>query len=352
MTRVAFAWPELPDYAARCIRAVIARRGEAISVVGTKPTVPIRDMERSLGQSVQWIETDDALITWSTLNVGRPDVLFVGGYGVPAFVNLEREVRNAGGKIVLMSDNNWQETLLRNTVGSLRHRLLFRRRFDAIFVPGASGARLAQSWGYRSNNIAIGLYGADPSLFSCGPPLMERPKTFLFIGQFIARKNVVGLAEAFVRFAANHSDWSLSLCGDGVQRDQIHSHPRISIHGFVQPPQLAQLLRTTRCLVLPSVEEHWGLVVHEAALNGCALALSRTVGAAEDLARQGENAVIFPAGDVAAIEASLSKVASWEGTHWAVAQRVSRERAAAFGPEVFADSVDALITRLHKAQIQ
>jgi glycosyltransferase involved in cell wall biosynthesis len=271
--------------------------------------------------------------------------LFVGGYTSPAFNALAREVRAAGGRVVLMSDNNWTGTLRQRTLDPLRHWLLLRRNYDGILVPGASGERIAASWGYGDDVIERGLYGADPALFTAGPPLVERRKAFLFVGQFIARKNVLGLADAFVRFAADHPDWSLSLCGNGAQKDEIPSHPQISVHGFVQPPQLSTLLRNVRCLVLPSLEEHWGLVVHEAALSGCALALSRTVGAAADLARP-ENALLFEPGDSAAIARALAQFAGWSDEQWAAAELSSRQLASAFGPNAFADGVERLAGQL------
>ena len=347
MIRIAFAWPGLPDYAARCIFAVKQGTHEPCHVVATRPDVPIEGMERSLGQSVHWINGKESRLSWESLNLQVPNLLFMGGYSVPAFNALAAQVRAHGGRVVLMSDNNWQGTIRQWTLDSWRHRLFMRYRFDGVFVPGASGVRVARRWGYRDDVIATGLYGADPVLFRAGPPLAERSKTFLFVGQFIARKNVVGLAEAFVRFAEKFPDWSLSLCGSGIQRGEIPRHPRIDVHGFVQPAKLAELLQSVRCLVLPSLVEHWGLVVHEAALSGCALALTTTIGAADDLAGA-ENSVLFPPGNSMAIGRALSEIASWSDQRWRAAECLSLQRAQRFGPAVFAGGVNMLRDRLIK----
>lgn len=344
MTQIAFAWPGLPDYAARCIRAMIDQ-GHSVRVVATRPNVPIEGMERSLGQSVYWIEEADRRATWSSLGAVVPDVLFCGGYSKPVFNSLAREVRDGGGHVVLMSDANWQGSLRQRIVDPVRHRFFFRNRFDGIFVPGASGERIARSWGYEPARTAQKLYGADPALFHGGPPVIERPRTFLFVGQFIARKNVRGLAEAFIRFADTNLDWTLCMCGSGPQVEQIPRHPRITVRGFVQPPQLAELLRQVRCLVLPSLEEHWGLVVHEAALSGCSLALSQNVGAVDDLARQ-DNAAVFQPGDTYAIQGALQEMAGWDKDRWHTAEATSRRLASGFGPEPFADSVVSLVHRV------
>jgi glycosyltransferase involved in cell wall biosynthesis len=345
--RIGFAWPGLPDYAARCIRMVIESNNSQVTVVATKPVVPIEGMEHSLGQRVHWVEGNKA-ISWAALGTVPSDILFVGGYSLPAFNALASEVREAGGKVVLMSDNNWTNSIIQKVVEPIRHRLMFRHRFDGIFVPGVSGERVAKSWGYSPTETASGLYGADSSLFHGGKALHERGKTILSVGQFIERKNVVGLAEAFVQVADKMPGWKLALCGSGPLANRLPVHPRVEVHGFVQPTQLADMLRSARCLVLPSIEEHWGLVVHEAALSGCALALSKTVGAADDLARP-ENALLFPPGQINPIAAAILEISRWNDLRWEAAEAMSRRLAAGFGPARFVAGVERLTAKLQGA---
>ena len=79
--------------------------------------------------------------------------------------------------------------------------------------------------------------------------------------------------------------WSLHLYGSGPLKDELvrMADGGVHVHPFVQPEQLAGLYHEARAFCLPSLEEHWGVVVHEAALSGCVLLLSNSVGAAEDL---------------------------------------------------------------------
>ena len=339
MSGIAFAWPGFPDYAARCIRAVILRSPSPVSVIATRASVPVEGVEQSLGQPVHWISDTNRGITWQQLGMDRPDLLFVGGYSTPAFDALASSCRRQGGKVVLNSDNNWQATWRQSTLDPLRHRLLLRHKYDGMFVPGQSGLHFARIMGYPPDRTLTGLLGADPDLFHGGPPLPSLPKTFLFAGTFNANKNVPGLAEAFIRFAGDHRDWELVLCGNGPLRTHLPQHPQLIVHDFVQPIRLAELMRYARCLVLPSLEEHWGLVVHEAALSGCALAVSDAVGAKADLARP-ENAVLFRPGDARSIEQAVRIIASWDSEAWASAENMSRKLAMQFGPEKFADSIE------------
>jgi glycosyltransferase involved in cell wall biosynthesis len=338
MSDLVFLWPGFPDYAARLVRRVI-EGGRQVQVIATAPSVPIEGMERSLGQKVYWI-APDAEVSFANFGLESPRTLFQGGYHIPAFNALGRETRRAEGRIILMADNNWTNSLRQRVIDPLRHRLLFTRDFDGVLVPGASGVMWARKMGY-TGPVKTGMYGADPSLFRPGPRLAQRPKRLFFVGQFVERKNVLGLAKAFATVADSFKDWKLILCGSGEQRGAIPDHPQIIIEGFVQPEQLSAKLREARALVLPSCEEHWGMVVHEAALSGAALVLSSAIGAAEDLATS-DNSVIFPPGDTRALAAALAEVMSWDDARLATAERVSLERARAFSPARFAAAVAEL----------
>jgi glycosyltransferase involved in cell wall biosynthesis len=85
----------------------------------------------------------------------------------------------------------------------------------------------------------------------------------------------VPLARAFARIAHRLPDWELCLYGSGPLQSAI-SHPRIKVHGFIQPEQLGSLYRQARIFALPSFSEAWGVVVHEAALSGCRAPAFRT----------------------------------------------------------------------------
>lgn len=345
MIHVVFAWPGLPDYAARAIAAVIRSGIARVTVIATRPSVPIKGMEESLGQPVCWVETNDRNISWQSLGIESPDMMFVGGWRVASFNRLVAECRRTSVPVVLMSDNTWKDNAYHRFLDLLRHRIFFRRCYNAVFVPGQSAERYVKFLGYSPDRIRLGLYGIDASLFQLGPKMEQRAKQMMFVGQFIERKNVVGLSTAFARFADDNPQWILQMCGSGPLRDSIAKHPNIVVRNFVQPRELAQMLRSSRVLVLPSLKEHWALVIHEAALSGCALALSDVNGSIPELATQ-DNSVIFPTGSEPAIEIALREFAEWDAARWEAARLVSYERASHFGPGRFAAVVAEFIDTL------
>jgi hypothetical protein len=177
--KIAIAWNGLPFYGARIIRAGIEKLGEPVYVIGSKPTVPIEGMEQALGQSIHWIDANSSC-SWSQLEVPVPKIFIHTGWSYPAFNNLGEEVRKQGGQVVSMIDNCWKNSP-KQWIGAIVFRTVYRRWFDAIWVPGRSAEKLCCFLGMPSEKIYQGLYGSDPNVFSPGLPLSEREKKFIFV---------------------------------------------------------------------------------------------------------------------------------------------------------------------------
>lgn len=340
MSQVAFSWNGLPQYAARLIAGAFREHAVLYPVVGSRPTVPVRGVEEALGQPVHWVDASQ-YVSWAQLGLPVPKVYFQSGWAYPAFNSLGDEVRANGGKVCLLMDNNWKGNF-RQMLGAPWFRLFQRHKFDAVLVPGKSGRRLARWYGIPGHAIFEGMYGADPSLFFDGPPLAERPKRIIFVGQYIERKGCIPLARAFASVADQLADWELCMYGSGPLQSLIPPHPRIKVHGFVQPEQLGALYRSSRIFALPSRSEAWGLVVHEAALSGCQLLLSDAIGAAPDFATT-ENSRTFRPGDEEGIASALVGLA--HSADLAAAQAASVSAAKSHGPSAFATQVGNVIRK-------
>ena len=341
MSQIAFSWHGLPQYAARQLAAASAELGQECPVVGSRAQVPIQGVEAALGRPVHWVEASHPA-TWRKLGLDVPRVFFQSGWAYPAFNALGDEVRAAGGKVCLLMDNNWRGDL-RQMAGAPWFRAFQRRKFSAVLVPGKSGRRLARWYGMPDGKIFEGMYGADPQLFFNGPPLANRPKRIIFVGQYIERKGCVPLAQAFAAVADRLPGWELCMYGSGPLQSAIPAHPAIKVMSFVQPEQLGALYRDARIFALPSNSEAWGLVVHEAALSGCQLLLSATVGAAPDFATDA-NARTFRPGDEADLASAMVELA--ESAELSAAQSASVDAARSHGPAVFARQVSAIVSQL------
>jgi glycosyltransferase involved in cell wall biosynthesis len=158
-------------------------------------------------------------------------------------------------------------------------------------------------------------YGVDTEIFSLGA-LRGREGAFrvIFAGQFGLRKGVRTLLEALE--LAGRPEWVLECYG--LRLDEIHHDltgyrgtvvPRF--HGAVSQRRLAEAFRGGSVLVLPSLEEGFGLVVPQALSCGLPVVVSDRVGA-RDLVRHRENGSVFPVGEASALAAELV----WWAENW------------------------------------
>ena len=327
-----------PQYAARCIRAVVNSTAEKIVVVASRPDVPIKGMERLAGCDVYWVDlTDDKSLESIVGEI--PRVLTVPGWKIPIFNKFRDEVRANGGRVIVGIDNNytlsWKEV-----VKSIVVRLFYRRLYDGFWVPCASGCKLMRFYGIPTTKIFTGLYSADGSLFCNGVSLVERERRILYVGQFIERKNVLCMCEAFLKANDNGLEgWKLELCGCGVLKPLLPNHPSIIVHDFVQPEELARIYSKTRVFVLPSKEEHWGLVVHEAALSGCVLLLSNKVGASDDFLEEGVNGFSFSPFSLSQMVSAMRRAMDMSNEQLVIAQQNSVRLGQMVSTQTFVDAV-------------
>lgn len=338
--KLAVAWNGLPAYGAQLIRAGQERLNYDFPVIATKPDVPIQGMEETLKGNVTWIDPKKKL-SWSDLKITIPDVFIHTGWNYPYFLCLANEVRANGGQVVGMFDNCWKRNL-RQFLGGIYFRFDRRSRYAAAWVPGKSGRKLAKYIGFPNDLIFEGMYGADPHIFHSKVEAHLRPKRILFVGRLNDRKGVLELANAFTGLHQEFPDWSLEIVGSGPLRESLPRVPSIKLRDFQQPPVIASLMNQSRILVLPSREEHWGLVVHEAALCGCALALEERIGSAADFTGKW-NAVLFKGTKVDEIQNALRSMFEWDNERLDRAAEESICLSKSFGPKIWAKRLEEIL---------
>ncbi|HVS62078.1 MAG TPA: glycosyltransferase family 4 protein [Thermoanaerobaculia bacterium] len=200
--------------------------------------------------------------------------------------------------------------------------------------------------GVAEDRVHSVLLGADLELFT--PPRETRssdgPFRFVFAGARIRRKAFDLLVKAFEEAYRSRPDARLALVGPAGDAESAlprECHAGIEILGPVGQQELAEVFRRSHCLVLPSRNDSYGMVVAEALASGLPVVVSEMVGSKE-LVRPEETGWIVPVDDLDALTRRLlacvdqrarlagmgptcrtmAETASWEAYHRRFAELV------------------------------
>jgi starch synthase len=185
---------------------------------------------------------------------------------------------------------------------------------DAITVPSTVAARSFVEMGIPAGKVHVIPYGVRLEAFRPALTAVESPApdefAVLFAGGIGLRKGIPYLLQAFDRLG--HPRKRLRLAG-AVQDDiraLLPSLPQQQVEfvGPVHRQRLIELMQTSDVLVLPSLEDGFGLVVAEAMACGCPAICSASAGAA-DLIVDGKNGFVVPSRDPAALAERLQQMA-------------------------------------------
>jgi glycosyltransferase involved in cell wall biosynthesis len=192
---------------------------------------------------------------------------------------------------------------MRNPLAPLYARAMLRRAIKqtraVMTVTEAVKAQLEQELGAK--NVIVTPNGvATVSTANRQPPTAD---FFLYVGNDKPHKNVDALIEAFARVRGEHREARLVLAGGAFAR--FRDRDGVEARGFVGDDELSSLYRNAIALVMPSIEEGFGLPALEAMAHGTATITSTAAALVEVT---GPAALHVDARDVEALAAAMLRV--------------------------------------------
>lgn len=170
---------------------------------------------------------------------------------------------------------------------------------DFLLCPSEFTASSFRNYGFPEAKILRHQYGFDETEFFPATELREPGKQFtaLFVGVDAVRKGLHLALEAWISSPAAETGAFL-IAGELSQEfkrrfAKFLSHPSVTQLGHRHDVPL--LIRSADILVMPSLEEGFGLVCAEAIASGCVPLASTTC---TDMCSHMENALIHKAGDL------------------------------------------------------
>ncbi len=267
---IVIGWSELPNYAVDCInylnlndKLIVLTDNKKAKYLIKNANVKIVDLSKNY--------------TWESIGILNAKYFFFTGWNNRAFISLAREKKT---KNICLIDNILKKNF-RQFLGKFYFKLFFNNIFDAVFVPGKDTKEFVKYLGFKKL-ILEGMYSCNDKVFKNKKNIIKRKFDFIFVGKFIERKNLSALIQAFKNIQKIYPKSKMLLVG-GKNYKEYHGIKTIP---HTNSKNVAGLMNNSKCLVLPSLEEHWGVVVHESICCGCVLILSSEVGSKREFLKK------------------------------------------------------------------
>jgi glycosyltransferase involved in cell wall biosynthesis len=150
-------------------------------------------------------------------------------------------------------------------------------------------------------------------------PWKEREPKVIYIGRLGMEKGLGILVDAWKMWSGDAP--RLEIIGDGPLRSYLQKsikgnglEGKVSLLGYLNPPEVQKQLATARLLVLPSLSfEGFPMTIPEAFALGVPVAAS-DIGAIPFIVMDNENGILFKPGDASALYGAVKEV--WSRSSW------------------------------------
>jgi glycosyltransferase involved in cell wall biosynthesis len=180
---------------------------------------------------------------------------------------------------------------------------------DRLLCPSQFTLQTFLDRGFSPSQLIRHIYGYDEQVYHPEKEVSQsdphRGLTVLFVGVCAVRKGLHFALDAWLRSPA-HRNGTFLIAGEFLPayKEKLAtqlSHP--SVHVLGHRNDVPDLMRKSDILVLPSIEEGFGLVCVDAMGSGCVPLVSE---ACTDLCKHQYNALVHPIGDVEALAQHLT----------------------------------------------
>lgn len=258
-----------------------------------------------------------------------------------------------GAKIIFFYESTRMSSKSLNPIVTMIKKLYFQFS-DNVITVGSQSTDHVKSFGISPSRITELFNAVDGKEILKHAPIdiiqkREPGHRFLYVGQFIERKNVENLLRAFARCRAEND--LLTLTGSGELHTDLQSivselglQKVVSFTNYLSQIETFRLYYDHHTLVLPSKVEVWGVVVNEALIAGMHVVVSKNCGVC-DLVRKFEGVYICNTNQEEISAAMRRSALEWRG-------RIPKPEITHFGTDVLAEKIISQINNVSKLGIK
>jgi len=275
---------------------------------------------------------------WREVRSGRYDALILYGHNYAVNLLGLLAAKTAGVKVFMRSDTH---------LGLQRHG--FKQRFrrplmnllyracDRCLAIGTANHAFYRAMGVPEHKVVKVPFTVDNDRFIAAARLSDQERrhllqrlgtdpnkpVVLYASKFQRRKHPDDLLVAVARLRDRGIQCTVLMVGSGEMQTELQqlvavlNLPDVHFTGFMNQNDLPQVYGASDIFVLPAENEPWGLIVNEVMCAALPVVISEEVGCVPDLVHDGENGLLFQAGDIEGIVRALESL---------LTDRVLRER--------------------------
>jgi alpha-maltose-1-phosphate synthase len=195
---------------------------------------------------------------------------------------------------------------------------------DCITVPSIFSFRSFVEQGISAEKLRLLSYGVNVSRFQPVAEPVRGRFDILFVGAMSLQKGIQYLVQAYQKI--NHPAKSLTFVGT-PSKDLITLlmlkglwPADARVLGHMPQPELKNIMSRCHVLVLPSIQDGFGMVMAQAMACGCPVIASRNTGS-EDLFTDGEEGYTVPIRDINALTEKLQQLADYPEKRYDMGQK-------------------------------
>jgi glycosyltransferase involved in cell wall biosynthesis len=265
--------------------------------------------------------------------------IYIDGWESPAYFLSAMFAKSIGMKVIF-GYRGTTDSHGFNNVFIRKIRSAIFSKADFIVTAGTPSSRAVEAMGISPEKIITLFNPVDVGWFYSFAKDHRTPQSqghrYIYVGQFIERKNVSSVIKAFA--AIRNEDDTLTIAGDGPLASELKRLASTlglenSVHfvGHKSQEELAALYAINQTLILASTNEVWGLVVNEALAAGLHAVVSDKCGVAE-FVKDMKGAYVCATNHMSIQEAMKRSANAWNGY-------IQDPEILKFTPEKFADDL-------------
>ena len=193
------------------------------------------------------------------------------------------------------------------------------RSADAVLPVSDALDREVAKWGVRAESREVLPMPADGDLFQPSSQTVAAPDAmprFVLVARLTRQKRVHDALAAVHALARSGVRVRLEVVGDGPERSALEARSArfglsdvVTFRGMLPLEELPTIYRGSWALLMPAEREGYGLTIVEAALCGIPAIAARS-GGPEELVQHERTGLLVPVGDVDALAAAMTRIAS------------------------------------------